>query len=50
MIKAIKSDYDSCPAVFKATFLRYWYDKLSKEYPWLKCLYVIDGKINFESK
>ncbi|ASZ71301.1 hypothetical protein 38503_45 [Lactococcus phage 38503] len=26
----------------------YWYEKLSKEYPWLKSLYIINGKINFK--
>lgn len=50
VIKAIQKDYDSCPIVFKATFIKYWYEKLSKEYPWLESLYIIDEKIFFKSK
>lgn len=50
VIKAIQNDYDSCPVVFKATFLTYWYDNLSAYYPWLESLYIIDGKIYFKSK
>ena len=50
VIKAIQKDYESCPVVFKATFIKYWYEKLHKEYLWLESLYIIDGKIYFKSK
>lgn len=50
VIKSIQNDYDSCPVVFKATFLTYWYDNLSACYPWLESLYIIDNKIYFKSK
>lgn len=50
VIKAIQNDYDSCPVVFKATFLTYWFNNLSAYYPWLESLYIIDEKIYFKSK
>lgn len=50
VIKAIQKDYESCPVVFKATFIKYWYDNLSAFYPWLESLYIIDEKIYFKSK
>ena len=50
VIKAIQSDYNYCSVVSKATFIKHWYEKLSKEYHWLESLYIIDEKIYFKSK
>lgn len=50
VIKAIQKDYESCPVVFKANFIKYWYDNLSAFYPWLESLYIIDEKIYFNTK
>ena len=54
VIKAIQKDYDSIDSkndkLDKFIFINYWHEKLSEEYYWLKCLYIIDGKIYFESK
>lgn len=46
VLSAIQSDYESTSK--KLDFISYWYEKLSKEYHWLKCLYVNDGKIYFK--
>lgn len=46
ILPAIQRDYESTYEKFN--FLNYWYEKLSKEYPWLKSLYIIDGKIYFK--
>lgn len=46
VLSAIQRDYNYTSKKFD--FIGYWYEKLSKEYPWLKCLYVIGGKIYFK--
>lgn len=48
VLPAIQRDCDLTSEKFN--FLNYWYEKLSKEYPWLESLYIIDGKIYFNFK
>lgn len=53
VIKAIQNDYDLIDyknnKLNKFIFINYWHEKLSVEYPWLKGLYIIDGKIYFSN-
>lgn len=46
VLPSIQRDYDSTSKKFD--FISYWYEKLSKEYHWLNCLYVNGGKIYFK--
>ena len=48
VLQAIQSDYDSHNGKYRESFIRRWYWNLSNEYPWLKSLYIIDGKIYFK--
>ena len=48
VLQAIQSDYDSHNGKYRESFIRHWYWNLSNEYPWLKSLYIIDGKIYFK--
>lgn len=51
VIKAIQNDYDSIDLKNKTAkhyFLQYWFENLTREYAWLKCLQIINGKIHFK--
>lgn len=51
VIKSIQNDYDSIDLKNKTAkhyFLQYWFENLTREYAWLKCLQIINGKIHFK--
>lgn len=50
VIKVIQTDYAYRPKVSKDKYIKYWYEKLSKNYPWLESLFIINGKISFSVK